>query len=104
MTSNTITQTKFHRFPLMSGLEIVACIAGLVSAFVAVGEAIRAFKRERKEKKLAIQLAAENAEMQLIKTLDEGPPRIQDEYERDLLRIGAAFQSGDGIPPLTRRC
>ena len=77
----------------MSGLEIVAVVAGIVSAITAVGGAI---KKARRERKAALQAATQNLETQLITTLDNGPPRINGEYSNDVARIGSAFSRGDG--------
>jgi hypothetical protein len=80
----------------MSGLEIAAGIAGIASAFVTITRAIRSTHKSRKEKKLALQANATAAENRLLTTLDSGPPQINNEYDRDLARIGPAFAQGDG--------
>lgn len=77
----------------MSGLEIVGAIAGIVSAIVAVGNAI---KKARRERKAALQESTKALETQLVATLDNGPPRINNEYNRDVARIGPSFSRGDG--------
>jgi hypothetical protein len=80
----------------MSGLEIAAGIAGIISAIVTVSKAVKENRRRRKAKKLSIFARAQNAEAQLLTTLDDGPPRINTEYNRDLARIGPEFNRGDG--------
>ena len=82
----------------MPGLEIAAGIAAIVSAFVTVGRAVRAFQKYRKQKKQRLQSNAESAENRLLSTIDNGPPRISHEYNHDLTRIGQAFAQGDGTP------
>jgi len=81
----------------MSGLEIVAGIAGIVSAFVTVSRAVRSIHQNRQKKKIEIARNASHAESQLLTTLDDGPKQIKGEYARDLARIGPAFEQGDGI-------
>jgi len=77
----------------MSGLEIVATIAGIVSAITAVGGAI---KQARSKRKSALKSATQKLETQLITTLNNGPPRINGEYNSDVARIGPSFSRGDG--------
>jgi hypothetical protein len=83
----------------MSGLEIAAGIAGIISAFVTVGRAIRAYQKSREKKKLALLAAAKTAETRLINAVDTGPQRIKHEYDGSLTRIGPAFAKGDGNSP-----
>ena len=73
----------------MSGLEIAAGIAGIVSAFVTVGRAVKSFRDNRKKKKKKLQEEAESAESRLLNTVDNGPPRINGEYSRDVARVEA---------------
>lgn len=75
----------------MSGLEIAAAISGIVSAFVAVGNVIGKFREKRKEKKEKLQSAASMAEIRLLTTVQNAPPRINTEYNNDLTRIGHTF-------------
>jgi hypothetical protein len=77
----------------MSGLEIIGVVAGIVSAITAVGGAIKKARRERQAK---LQAATQNLETRLITTLDNGPPRINGEYDNDVGRLGSAFSRGDG--------
>lgn len=80
----------------MSGLEIAAGIAGIISGFITVGRAVKAFQKSRKKKKQWLQSNAESAENRLICTIDNGPSRVNHEYNHDLQRIGKAFAQGDG--------
>jgi len=87
----------------MSGLEIAAGVAGIISAFVTVGRAVRSLQEKRKQKKLALlQLNAntDNAESRLITTLNDGQSDVKNEYDSDLRRIGPAFDRGDGTFPI----
>lgn len=79
----------------MSGLEIAAAISGVVSAFVAVGNVIGKFREKRKEKE-KLQSVASMAEIRLLTTVQNAPPRINTEYNNDLTRIGHTFAQGDG--------
>ena len=79
----------------MSGLEVAATIAAIISAFVAVGSAVNDFRTRRKKKKQNLQLGASKAETQLLTTVDAGPPHINAEYNHGVARIGSAFEQGD---------
>jgi hypothetical protein len=80
----------------MSGIEIAAGVAGIVSALCAVGTIIKKARRQRKEKKKALQAEAFKAEQRLLVTMDEGPPAINREYDQNLQRLGERFKRGDG--------
>ena len=74
----------------MSGLEIAACVAGIVSAFNSGRELVRAIKKQRKkgrEKRRAEELQ---------NSLSVGAPAIQAEYDLDVARLGPRFNAGDG--------
>jgi len=77
----------------MSGLEIVGTIAGIVSAIVAIRNADQ---KAREKRRSALQAATKNLETTLLTTLDNGPPRINNEYNNDVARIGPSFSRGDG--------
>jgi hypothetical protein len=77
----------------MSGLEIPMLIAGIVSAFTAVVNTVRNVRKKRRQSLPPPTKAAENA---LITTLETGPTSINNEYTRDLARLGSAFKQGDG--------
>jgi len=83
----------------MSGIEIAVGVAGIVTAIVKVAQAVRKFRNERANKRARIDRNAETAESRLITTLDNGPPQISNEYDRNLVRIGPAFSRGDGTWP-----
>lgn len=80
----------------MSGIEIAAGVAGVISALCAVGNFIRKSRKQRKEKKKALKAEAVKAEQQLVITMDEGPPAINKEYNQNLQRLGEQFRRGDG--------
>jgi hypothetical protein len=80
----------------MSGLEIAASVAGIISAFIAVGKAVRGFQSRRQDKLLSLQSTAISAESQFLDTVDGSPPRIQNQYDDGLSRAGPIFAKGDG--------
>jgi len=80
----------------MSGLEIAAGVAGIVSAFCAVGTIVKNARRQRKEKEKALQAEAFKAEQRLVVTIDKGPPAINREYDQNFVRLGERFRRGDG--------
>src|SRR5436305_7117994 len=80
----------------MSGIEIAAGVAGIISALCTVGNFIRKTRRQRKEKKKGLQAEAVKAEQRLVVTMDEGPPAINREYNQNLQRLGEQFRRGDG--------
>jgi hypothetical protein len=80
----------------MSGLEVVAGVAGIVSAVVSVFNLVKKAAASRKAKKLAIQANVQTAESQLVTTLQGSPNQIYEELHKNLGRAGAAFGRGDG--------
>ncbi|KAJ5360088.1 hypothetical protein N7517_009279 [Penicillium concentricum] len=75
----------------MSGLEIVALIPAIVSAFGTISVEYRAWRKQRedrrnKDKNLALQ-----------KRLAGNGETVQNEYDEDLRLLGPAFQRGDSI-------
>jgi hypothetical protein len=88
----------------MSGFEIVVGIAGIVSAIVGVKNLISKAIASRKAKKLAIRANEQIAEQQLMKTLQESPNQIYEEFRKDLARVGGVFAKGDGNRLTSRLC
>jgi hypothetical protein len=77
----------------MSGLEVVAAVTGIISAFngsLTIYRDWREKKRERKE-----NARNQNLELSLIR----GSNSIQEEYDRDFARLGRRFAVGDGKAP-----
>lgn len=75
----------------MSGLEVVALVAGIVSAFSGTASCLAERKRRKAEK--------HQQRKQELKTLRNAvilaPSQIQQEYDRDFARIGPRFAVGD---------
>jgi hypothetical protein len=80
---------------IMSGLEVVALVVGIVSAFSGTASFLRELKKKRKDK------SAHKSEriQRLQKALCLAPPEIQQEYDQDFARIGRRFAVGDGESP-----
>jgi cation transport ATPase len=76
----------------MSGLEVAALVAAIVSAFVGTAS----FLQERKKRK-AEKAARKRSEMDKLQlAVMSAPYQIRQEYEYDIVRIGGRFASGDG--------
>jgi hypothetical protein len=85
----------------MSGLEIVAGVAAIVSAFNGSVTLYRSWRDERRER-------LENAQNQnLERSLTIGGTTVQREYDTHFARLGRQFAIGDGMylyfRPLTAR-
>ncbi|KAF2828877.1 hypothetical protein CC86DRAFT_404751 [Ophiobolus disseminans] len=77
----------------MSGLEVVALVAAIISAFSGTASYLKERKKRKEEKAEAKRKAMQSLELAVI----SAPPQIQVEYDRDFTRIGAKFASGDSI-------
>ena len=78
-------------FPKNSGVEVVALVAGLVSAFRAAKSLYcewREKRRERREKE-------ENNELNSL--LKHSGPQTQEEYDQDFRQLGRVFAQGDSM-------
>lgn len=73
----------------MSGLEVVAAVAGIVSAFTGSTKLFT----ERRDKRRERRKEKQNEAAQLL--LRDGGPQVQSEYERDFARLGDVFAKGD---------
>ena len=71
----------------MSGLEIVAAVAGIVSAIVCVWNQIKKAIASRKSNKLNIPGSVETAEHQLLNTLQGSPSTFTTNFEKTLLTL-----------------
>jgi hypothetical protein len=75
----------------MSGLEVLALVAGITSAFTGTAS----FLAERKKRK-AEKACAKAEQLERLQTaVIAAPPQIQNEYDRDFARIGPKFATGD---------
>ena len=84
----------FYRIirPIMSGVEVAALVAAVISAFTASMDLVRKYKRKKLQKRSAAQMAAIPVEESLAK----GPPCIQSEYNRNFSLLGQRSAQGDG--------
>lgn len=80
----------------MSGIEVAAAVFTIIQVLGLAGKAVNSLIQRRKEKKLAVQSNMSAAESQLVTTLQRSPPRIQNDYDNKLARIGPVFGRGDG--------
>ena len=77
----------------MSGLEVVALVAGIVSAFTGAGTLFRNWRRDRKERR------KQEKNQRLEQTLVKGSSDVQTTYNDDFRRLGPMFARGDGMTP-----
>ena len=75
----------------MSGIEVVALVAGIVSAFTGAGTLFRSWRRDRKERQR--QEKNQHLEQALVK----GSSDVQKTYDDDFRRLGPMFARGDGM-------
>ena len=77
----------------MSGIEVVALVAGIVSAFGGAAELYKTWRDRRKERR-------ENKEnTQLHQLVQSSSLQIRQEYDNDFRRLGKVFARGDGLFP-----
>ena len=75
----------------MSGLEVVALVAAIVSAFTGGSQLFSKWKERRHERRL-------EAQNEVVGTsLQRGTREVQTEYDRDFARLGAAFAQGHRV-------
>ena len=75
----------------MSGMEVVALVAGIVSAFSGATNLYRSWRKDKKERR------EKKANQRLEKVLGENGHQVQKSYDDDFRRLGAVFTRGDGI-------
>ena len=75
----------------MSGIEVVALVAGIASAFTGAGNLFRSWRRGGKERQQ--QKENQNLEQALVK----GSSDVQRTYDDDFRRLGPVFPRGDGM-------
>jgi len=74
----------------MSGLEVIAAVAGIVSAFAGSLTIYRAWRDKKKER-------LENAQNRRLEvSLTTGGTTVQNEYDQHFRRLGRKFATGDG--------
>jgi len=83
----------------MPSVVVAQSIADIVSSLFRVGGIIEIDIASYGE---GVPLDVEAAELQLSRTLQEGPQRINTEYIAHLRSAGPMFASGDGMPALLR--
>ena len=84
-------------FPMTSldaSLEAAQSVGAIVSALFCIEKAVEKFSSRRHT---YLHSLCQDAESQLIATLQEGPQQINKEYNSALCRIGPTFAGGDGI-------
>jgi hypothetical protein len=83
----------------MPSVEVAQSIVDIVSSLFRVGKII---EKDIVSYGEGVLLDVEAAELQLSGTLQEGPQRINTEYNKHLRSAGPKFASGDGMPALLR--
>ena len=78
----------------MSGLEVVAVVAAIVSAFGSAGKLLIEWKNKRNKKKLLKKKEAEAAILE--QSLSIGGSKVQSQYDASFAVLGAIFARGDG--------
>jgi len=78
----------------MSGLEVLAAVTSIVSAFNGSLSLYRSWRDKRTDR------VADEENHKLECSLYTGATTIQQEYERYSTRLGPRFSSGDGTFPL----
>jgi hypothetical protein len=81
----------------MSGLEIVACVGAVVSAFNSGRELIKALKKRRKKRAFFLGTATGG----LDQSLTSGPPAVQTRYDSGFAQFGPRFAQGDSMDGIT---
>lgn len=94
-TSTTVTENQWAL--AMSGLEVVGCIAAVVSAFHGGAELVKAIKKKHKKRK---DVERDFQEKQLQESLEQGEKQVSVRYCAEYDVFGYAFRAGDGMPVL----
>lgn len=74
----------------MSGLEIVALVPAILSAYCAASSEYKAWRTRKKKRAKEAQNAA------LQTSLDNSGTIIQSQYKLDVQHLGHVFEKGDG--------
>lgn len=78
----------------MSGLEVVAAVAAVVSAFHGGAELLKHIKTKRRQARQARQ---EFEEDQLQSSLETGEKQITQHYDQDMRQYGDLMRVGDVV-------
>ena len=73
----------------MSGLEVVALVAGISAAFTGAAQLHRTWKDSRRDRRNK----RENQQLQQL--VSTGGPRVQQAYDDNFRRMGESFARGD---------
>lgn len=76
----------------MSGLEFVALVVRIVSAFSGTASFLRELKNRKKDRSPHRSSSLKT----LQNAVNLAPPQIQKEYDQDFAKIGQRFATGDG--------
>ena len=82
----------------MSGLEVAALVAGIISAYTGAATLYRKWRSDRQARRQQLQ------NERLDQSLVQGRADVQARYDNDFRRLGAIFARGDGTSPLHCRC
>lgn len=86
----------------MSGLEVVAAVSAIISAFHGGSELLKHIKEKRRKSRRAQQ---EFEEKQLQDSLVSGEQQIGFRYAQDMREFGDLMRVGDGkFPPIRSQC
>jgi hypothetical protein len=88
--------TKDPAAPTMSGIEVVAAVSAIISAFHGGSELLKHIKEKRRKVRQARQLQQEFEEKQLEDSLVSGKQQIGFRWEQDLRQFGDLIRVGDG--------
>ena len=79
----------------MSGLEVAACVASIISAFGTGLDVFRKIRAKRRARKLKRSQQSLQNELQIQQSLERSPLEIQAEYDRYFSSLGERFAAGD---------
>jgi hypothetical protein len=83
----------------MSGIEIVAAVSAIISAFHGGSELLKHIKAKRRKSRQAQQ---ELEEKQLEESLVSGEQQIGFRYAQDMREFGDLMRVGDGLSYIVR--
>lgn len=85
----------------MSGLEVVAAVSAVVSAFHGGSELLKHIRARRRRNRQARQ---DFEEQQLEDSLESGEQQISRRYDADMKQFGDLMRIGDGNIPCKLAC
>lgn len=77
----------------MSGLEVVALVAAVVSSFAGGKELFSAGRRHRQKKRAKKQ---HHDDKKMEASMVKGKSKVQNKYDEDFRKLGERFAKGDG--------